>query len=103
VDPAGASTLTGTPHDRKTPCFDPDALFVFSASIPADRTAFCDFEIRRETVLGFDAVLEFALQPASKNATPTMGRKCSGFVLTTSLYRHGIPIKSEINDFIERS
>ncbi len=83
MDPAGASTLTGTPHERKTPYFDSDALFVFSASVPADRTAFCDSEIRRETLMEFDAVLEFSLQPASKNTTPVTGRKWSGFVLTT--------------------
>ena len=92
--PAGASTVTGTPRDRKTTCFNSDALFVFSTSVSTDKTAFCDFEIRRETVLEFDAVLEFALQPASKNATPIMGRKCSGSVLTTQLYRHGMPIKA---------
>ena len=35
MDPAGASTLTGTPHDRKTPCFDSVVLFVFAESAPA--------------------------------------------------------------------
>lgn len=51
-------------------------------TLPADWTAFCDFEIRRETVLEFDAVLELALQLATNSATPITGRKWRSFVLT---------------------